>query len=111
MHTSDRWIFQWWFQVLLPDQTINPFTPEVKQQIIQSGSYVVLRTHLKFFESGLDTPGDKVIPFTEALRMMKEAGFGPSSLCIEWSAHPCDWKGMSDTITELGLESEEMDLI
>jgi hypothetical protein len=105
MHTSDRWIFQWWFQ------TINPFTPEAKQQIIQSGSYVALRTHLKFFESGLDTPGDKVIPFTEALRMMKEAGFGPSSLCIEWSAHPSDWKGMFDTITELGLESEEMDSI
>ena len=92
---------------------IKPSTPlpELKQQIIQSGSYVALQTYLKFFESGLDTPGDKVIPFTEALRMMKEAGFGPSSLCIEWSAHPCDWKGMSDTITELGLESEEMDLI
>jgi hypothetical protein len=85
--------------------------PEVKQQIIQSGSYVALRTYLKFFESGLDTPGGKAMPFTEALRVMKEADFGPSSLCIEWSAHPCNWKGMFNTITELGLESEEMDSI
>jgi hypothetical protein len=43
--------------------------------------------------------------------VMKEADFGPSSLCIEWSAHPCNWKGMFNTITELGLESEEMDSI
>jgi hypothetical protein len=82
--------------------------PELKQQVIQSGSYVVLRTYLKFFESGLDTPGDKAIPLPEVPRVMKEAGFGPHSLCTEWFAHPCDWKGMFDTITELGLESEEM---
>jgi len=97
-------------QVLLPDQTINPFT-RTQAANHSTGSYVALRTYLKFFESGLDTPGDKAIPFTGALRMMEEADFGPSSLCIESSAHPCDWKGMSDTITELGLESEEIDLI
>jgi hypothetical protein len=94
----------------LPDQTFNPFN-RTQAANHSFGQLRCFTNILKFFESGLDVPGDKAIPFTEALWVMKEAGFGPSSLCIEWSAHPCDWKGMFDTTTKLGLESEEMDSI
>jgi hypothetical protein len=73
----------------------NPLS-DLKQQIIQSGSCIALGTYARFFERRLDTPGDQDIPFVEELRVMKDAEFGPSSLCIEWSVGACDWKGMFD---------------
>jgi hypothetical protein len=95
-------------EVPLRDQTINPFTqtPAANHSIKRLCCFT---NRPQVFGEGLATPDGKVILFTGALRVMKDDGFVPSSLCIEWSAHPCDCKRMVDTITELGFESEEMD--